>query len=89
MLKKFSKIKSGLTMKGRTFLRIMLDNLFVNNAFCKVVNALVNFCNEQSYYNRKELKFLKKMPLNNIEESSSYQKRFLFNNVYKSGVNQK
>ena len=73
-------------MQGRTFLRIMLDNLFVNNALCKAISALVNFCNEQNYYNRKELKFLKKMPLNKVEQDSIYQKRFIFNSTHKTGV---
>ena len=74
-------------MQGRTFLRIMLDNLFVNNALCKAISALVNFCNEQSYYSRKELKFLNKMPLNKIEQDSVYQKRFIFNSAHKTGAN--
>ena len=43
-------------MQGRTFIRIMADILFVNNAFVKALKALVNFCKEQQYYNRKELK---------------------------------
>ena len=74
-------------MRGRTFFRIMLDNLFVNNAICKAIIALVNFCNEQSYYGQKELKFLKKMPLNKIEQDSVYDKRFIFNSNPNSGVN--
>lgn len=72
-------------MQKRTFLRIMLDNLFVNNAFCKAIISLVNFCNEQSYYNKKELKFLKKMPLNKIENQNSYNK-FVFKTPQKTGV---
>lgn len=77
-------------MRRRTFFRIMLDNLFVNNAFCKALVALVNFCNEQSYYSKKELKFLKKMPLYNIkEENSVYKNRFIFNTDKISGANYK
>ena len=77
-------------MQGRTFLRIMIDNLFVNNALCKALSALVNFCNEQSYYSRKELKFLKKMPLNKIEEQKcAYKNRFIFNTNQVSGANHK
>ena len=76
-------------MQGRTFFRIMADSLFVNNAFCKALSALVNFCNEQRYFNKKELKFLKKMPLNNIEKDSSYKTKFIFNSVHKSGVDYK
>ena len=74
-------------MRGRTFFRIMLDNLFVNNALCKTLIALVNFCKEQSYYGQKELKFLKKMPLYKIKENNTYDKRFLFTNNQSSGVN--
>ena len=74
-------------MRGRTFFRIMLDNLFVNNAICKAIIALVNFCNEQSYYGRKKLKFLKKMPLTKIEAQSNYTTKFIFNPNKNSGVN--
>ena len=73
-------------MQGRTFFRIMLDNLFVNNPLCKAIVALVNFCNEQNYYNRKELKFLNKMPLNNIQQDNSYQNKFIFKAKHKTGV---
>ena len=76
-------------MQGRTFLRIMIDNLFVNNAFCKAILALVNFCNEQSYFAKKELKFLKKMPLNKMTQDSSYKSKFIFNSTYKTGVDYK
>ena len=76
-------------MRGRTFLRIMLDNLFVNNIFSKTVNALVNFCNEQGIISPKKLKFSQKMTLNNIEKDSVYQKKFLFTNMQNSGVDSK
>ena len=76
-------------MQGRTFFRIMLDNLFVNNAICKTLHALVNFCKEQAYYNKKELKFLKKMPLKNIEPELQYKKPFIFSSKQTSGVNYK
>lgn len=76
-------------MQGRTFFRIMIENLFVNNALCKAVSALVNFCNEQSYYGRKKLKFLKKMPLNNIEQTTAYKNKFVFDAKRTSGVNYK
>ena len=76
-------------MKKRTFFRILIDNLILNNAFCKAVISFVNFCNEQSYYKQKELKFLKKMPLNNIENQKTYEKRFLFNSNQSSGVSYK
>ena len=73
-------------MQGRTFIRIMIDNLFVNNVFAKTLLALVNFCKEQSYYNKKELKFLKKMPLIKSETNNTYNKPFVFNNDKASGV---
>ena len=73
-------------MQKRTFIRIMIDNLFVNNAFCKAVIALVNFCNEQSYYGKRELKFLKKMPLNKIRQENNYKTKFIFNTTHKTGV---
>ena len=76
-------------MKKRTFFRIMFDNLFVNNAISKSIIALVNFCNEQTYYNNKELKFLKKMPLNKIERKKEYKTKFIFNTPPNSGVNYK
>ena len=73
-------------MQGRTFFRIMLDNIFVNNPLYKAIVALVNFCNEQNYYNRKELKFLGKMPLNNIQQENTYKNKFIFNPKQKTGV---
>lgn len=76
-------------MRGRTFFRIMIDNLFVNNALCKALSALVNFCNEQSYYSRKELKFLNKMPLNKVKQDSVYKNRFIFNSTQHTGVDYK
>lgn len=67
-------------MQGRTFLRRMLD-IFFNNAVFKTIASFVNFCNEQRYYNRKELKFLKKMPLNNVVQDEYYKNRFVFNSI--------
>lgn len=72
-------------MRGRTFFRIMIDNLFVNNAFCKALVALVNFCNEQSFFSQKDLKFLKKMPLNTKEQDSVYKNRFIFDSSQSIG----
>lgn len=73
-------------MQVRTFLRIMFNNLFIDNAFCKALSSLVNFCNEQRYYNRKELKFLEKMPLNNVKDNNPYSKKFIFNSTKNSGA---
>ncbi len=68
-------------MRERTFLRIMLDIIF-NNAVFRTIASIVNFCNEQRYYNQKELKFLKKMPLNNnVVQNDYYKKRFVFNSI--------
>ena len=63
-------------MQGRTFIRTMFDILF-DNALCKTIASIVNFCNEQKYYNDNELKFLKKMPINNIK-NEYMSNRFIF-----------
>ena len=76
-------------MKKRTFFRILIDNLFVKNALCKAISALINFCNEQCYYGKKELKFLKKMPLNKMETEKNYKTKFIFNSNHKIGVDLK
>ena len=55
-------------MQGRTFYRTMLDILF-NNAIVKTIVSCVKFCNEQSNYGYKELKFLKNMPIKKTESS--------------------
>ena len=62
-------------MQGRTFIRTMMELIF-NNALFRSVMSLVNFCNEQRYYNSKELKFLKKMPIKHVEASRN--KNYLF-----------
>ena len=68
-------------MQGRPFFRIMLD-IVLNNALVKSLASLVNFCNELRYYNRKELKFLKKMPINNnVVKEEYYKNRFIFNSI--------
>jgi hypothetical protein len=54
----------------------MLDIVF-ENAVVKTVASLVNFCKEQLYYNRQELKFLKNLPINKIEVTP-VQNKFLF-----------
>ena len=76
-------------MQKRTFIRIMIENLFINNAISKTIAALIKFCNEQSYYGKKELKFLQKMPLNRTEQVKKYDERFLFNSNPKIGANSK
>ena len=64
-------------MQGRTFFRIMIDNMFINNPFCKALSALVKFCNEQSIFYKKELKFSKKIPLYNNKNLYNHTK-FIF-----------
>lgn len=64
-------------MKNRTFIRTMLD-IFLDNALVKTIVSLVNFCNEQRYYNHHELKFLKNMPINKISTDDGYKKDFIF-----------
>ena len=73
-------------MQNRTFIRTMLD-ILLNNPVAKTVIAFVNFCNEQRYYNQKELKFLKKMPIEKLKHES-YESRYLFTSVaaIKSGM---
>lgn len=73
-------------MQIRTFVRIMFENLFVNNALCKSIISLVNFCNEQNNFYKKELKFLKKMPLTKMESNNTYQNKFIFKSSHKTGV---
>lgn len=75
-------------MQGRTFFRVMFDTIF-NNAFCKTIVSFVNYCNENRYYNNKELKFLNKMPLNKIPKENFYKNKFVFNSIttHKSGSN--
>ena len=73
-------------MQGRTFLRIMLDSLFVNNPLCKAISCVVNFCNEQDIYNQKKLKFSKNMPLINNRKPTAYENRFIFANKYNSST---
>ena len=64
-------------MQKRTFIRTMLD-IFFSNAIAKALVSFVNFCNEQRYYNHRELKFLKNMPIKKIVKEDSYKKDFIF-----------
>ncbi len=63
-------------MQGRTFYRTMLD-IFLNNVIVKSITSVVNFCKEQRYYSRKELKFFQNVPINNVKVDK-YDNRFLF-----------
>ena len=63
-------------MNNRTFLRTTLD-IFLKSNIVSTIVALVNFCNEMHYNNKRELKFLGKMPIKNIEHST-IENRYLF-----------
>ena len=52
-------------------------DIFFDNAIAKSIASLVNFCNELRYYNHHELKFLKNMPINNIEQKQNVN-RYIF-----------
>ena len=52
-------------MQNRTVIRTALDKFF-DNALVDTLATFVNFCNEQHNYSSHELKFSKKMPLDNI-----------------------
>ena len=64
-------------MQNRTIIRTTLD-IFLNNAIIQTIASLVNFCNEQQYFYKKKLKFLKKMPLSKITDVDN--NRYLFSN---------
>ena len=63
-------------MQNRTIIRTSLDKLFDNTLVDKI-SDFVNFCNDQSYFYKKKLKFLQKMPINKLE-NSSLEDKFLF-----------
>ena len=50
-------------MQIRTFLRIMLNNIFRDNILAKTIKTFVNFCCEMDIINYKPLKYNKEMPL--------------------------
>lgn len=75
-------------MQKRTFVRIMFDSIF-NNPVVRAVQTLVNFCNNSSFYNKSELKFLKNMPLNYKEKEPVYKNKFIFDASLAAGVNSK
>ena len=59
----------------------MIDSFFNNNLF-KSISNFVNFCKEILYYNKKELKFLNNMPINNkVVKEKYYQNKFVFNSI--------
>lgn len=76
-------------MQHRTFLRIMMDNLILNNPFYKAVMSFVKFCNEQTYFGGKNLKFLENVPLNNNVVQKTTHNRFIFDSTKLNGVNYK
>ena len=76
-------------MQGRTFFRIMADNLIFNNPFYKAISAIVKFYKEQFSFSGKELKFSQKMPLHKTVQTYEYKKRFIFDTEQASGVSLK
>ena len=76
-------------MQGRTFFRIMIDSIFINNAFSRAIINLVNFCNEFNHFSHKKLKFAQKKPLNNITNDNYYKNKFIFNKTENYGVDYK
>ena len=46
----------------------MID-IFTNNAMIKTIVSFVNFCNEQTGFCYKKLKFSKNMPLNKTDNT--------------------
>lgn len=73
-------------MQGRTFYRVMLDKLFVDNIFCKTLSSFINFCKEQGGYTPQELKFLKNVPLIKKEVHNTYKNRFIFDSSQLNGA---
>ena len=63
-------------MKNRTLIRTTLD-IFFNNSIAKSIKYFVNFCYEQRLYNSHELKFLKNLPISNIDITPR-ENNFLF-----------
>ena len=72
-------------MHKRTFVRIMIDGI-LNNPICRAVMLLVNFCNNSMFYNKKNLKFLGKMPLKKEDKQMYYKNRFIFDSSQATGV---
>ena len=55
-------------MQIRTFIRIMVNNIFRNNVFARTIRLFVNFCCELDIMNYKSLKYNRSMPLS-LEET--------------------
>ena len=68
-------------MQGRTFFRIMLDNLFVNNALFGTIIKLIRFWKELEIFNHINLKTLNKKTKNDIIKEEHYKNRFKFNSI--------
>lgn len=50
-------------MQRRTFLRILLNDIFHNNIFSQVFSNLVNFCYEYNILSDKSLKYQQNVSL--------------------------
>ena len=66
-------------MQRRTFLRIMIESLLVNNALARALREFLNFCNEQTSFCGKKLKFSEKMPYRHVEQTYEKTPKFVFN----------
>ena len=54
-------------MKIRTFFRIMFNDILHENVISKSIVSVMNFCNEFSIFNDKNLKYDKNMSLNMLD----------------------
>ena len=76
-------------MQKRTFLRIMMDILFVNNPISRTVLSVVNFCKEYNDFRYKNLKFSKTLPLYMTEKDVKHKNIFIFDSSKAIGANSK
>ena len=67
------------------------DNIYVigNKLDWKLHAFMSRLTGKQAYFSKKELKFLKKLPLNKIETENSYKTKFIFKSNHKIGVDYK
>ena len=64
-------------MLKRTFFRIMFDNLFVNNALCKTLRAIIKYFREQQDFRGNNLTFSNTLQFKK-KERDIYSKKFIF-----------
>ena len=69
-------------MQIRSFLRIMFDSLYFNNCLFNSIKEFITYCNKSPFYDKKKLKFLEKMPLNNIKtQKNNYNTKNEFSSI--------